>query len=105
MQITPRFHPHMLLKSLIILGGYFTCYYLAFFWSSSFFLSLVFAMGMGFFAAEVGVSIQHDGNHGKLKFFKGENSLINNRTCVSTLSLVVVCYICSKTCLEIYTRS
>ncbi|KAG0568065.1 hypothetical protein KC19_7G183900 [Ceratodon purpureus] len=63
-KITPRIHPHMLLKSLIILGGYFACYYLAFFLSSSFLLSLVFAMGMGFFAAEVGVSIQHDGNHG-----------------------------------------
>jgi hypothetical protein len=62
----------MLLKSLIILGGYFTCYYFAFFWSSSFLLSLAFALGMGFFAAEVGVSIQHDGNHGKHRVFLGE---------------------------------
>lgn len=63
-KINPRTHSHMMIKSLVILVGYFACYYLAFFWSSSFFLSLAFALGMGFFAAEVGVSIQHDGNHG-----------------------------------------
>lgn len=56
----------MLLKSLVIIGSYFLCYYMAFFWSTSLLLSLGFAIGMGFFAGEVGVSIQHDGNHGKL---------------------------------------
>ncbi len=61
----------MILKSLVILVGYFACYYLAFFWSSSFILSLAFAMGMGFFAAEVGVSIQHDGNHGEFQYLYG----------------------------------
>lgn len=64
MQINPRDHPHMLLKTLGILFAYALCYYFAFFWSSSFLSSLVFAMGMGLFAAEVGISIQHDGNHG-----------------------------------------
>jgi fatty acid desaturase/cytochrome b involved in lipid metabolism len=70
-KINPQIHPHMILKSLFILGGYFASYYLAFFWSSSVLVSLFFALWMGFFAAEVGVSIQHDGNHGSYTKWRG----------------------------------
>ncbi|CAK9190309.1 unnamed protein product [Sphagnum jensenii] len=63
-KINPRFHPHMFMKSIIIILGYVLCYYCCFFSSSSFVASLFWAVGMGFFATEVGVSIQHDGNHG-----------------------------------------
>lgn len=92
MQINPRTHSHMMIKSLVILVGYFACYYLAFFWSSSFFLSLAFALGMGFFAAEVGVSIQHDGNHGKFRTLHESSKIAEDLTS----SIFVSC--CSDPC-------
>lgn len=62
--INPRVHPHMFIKSFIILAGFFSCYYAAFFACKSLLLSFLFASVMGFLLAEVGMSIQHDCNHG-----------------------------------------
>ncbi|KAL2635526.1 hypothetical protein R1flu_007005 [Riccia fluitans] len=63
-KINPRYHPHMLLKSAVIIGTLFLCYYLGFFWSTNIFLSVPLVCVMGFCIAEVGMSIMHDGNHG-----------------------------------------
>lgn len=71
LQINPRLHPHMFIKSALILAGYVLCYYMSFFGSQRVLLSLLFAVGMGLFAGEIGVSIQHDGNHGKEYNFFG----------------------------------
>eukprot|EP00249_Psilotum_nudum_P001063 c13352_g1_i2 orf=239-1666(+) len=64
LKVNPRVHPHMFIKSIIVLAGYILCYYLTFFGLPSFWFSLLFAVATGFMAAEVGLSIQHDANHG-----------------------------------------
>ncbi|CAM6127400.1 unnamed protein product [Calypogeia fissa] len=63
-KINPRFHPHMFLKTAVIVGVYFLSYYYAFFGSHNIFVSMLLASIMGFAAAEVGISVMHDGNHG-----------------------------------------
>lgn len=64
MKVNPRVHPHMFLKSFIIVAAYLLCYYLTFYWGQRFILSMPFAIATGFLAAQVGLSIQHDANHG-----------------------------------------
>lgn len=63
-KVNRRFHPHMLPKSLLVIAGYLLFYYLTFFGPPSFALSFLFALAMGYFAAQIGLSIQHDANHG-----------------------------------------
>ncbi|KAJ7531400.1 hypothetical protein O6H91_14G042400 [Diphasiastrum complanatum] len=63
-KVNPRVHPHMFIKSLLVIAGFVLCYYLTFFRLQSFAWSSISAIGMGFFIAEVGMSIQHDSNHG-----------------------------------------
>lgn len=60
----PRAHPLMHAKALAILAAYALCYYGAFFGARDFWAALGFALAMGVCAGEVGVSIQHDCNHG-----------------------------------------
>ena len=55
----------MFIKSVVIILAYMLCYYGAFFISQHGFFSLLCAVGMGFLTAQVGVSIQHDCNHGE----------------------------------------
>jgi hypothetical protein len=54
----------MLPKSILVIAGYILFYYLTFFGPPSFALSFLFALAMGYFAAQIGLSIQHDANHG-----------------------------------------
>lgn len=68
LQVNPRVHPHMFLKSVVILATYLLSYYFTFYWGGSFVLSMIAAMAMGFLAAEVGICIQHDANHGITSF-------------------------------------
>ena len=60
----PRVHPEMYAKSFIILIGVVVCHYCSFFLTASFLVSSLFAVFHGMWKAEVGVSIQHDANHG-----------------------------------------
>lgn len=61
----PRFHPEMLIKSALILAGVALTWYGAYFaFPGCLALSFLCAVGLGFFRAEVGMSIQHDANHG-----------------------------------------
>lgn len=64
LKVNPRMHPHMLIKSLIIICSYLLFYYMTFYGFKHFGLSLLSAIGAGLMAAEIGVSIQHDANHG-----------------------------------------
>lgn len=64
LKVNPRMHTHMLIKSLIIIFGYLFSYYMTFFGFQSFGLSIFFAIAAGLMAAEIGLSIQHDANHG-----------------------------------------
>lgn len=62
--LDPRVSPSMYAKTAIILaavGGFST---LAFYVVSSYAVALMCAAAMGFAIAEVGVSVQHDANHG-----------------------------------------
>eukprot|EP00793_Prasinoderma_coloniale_P000441 PRCOL_00005426-RA len=61
----PRYHPEMLIKSFVILAGVAASYY-GTYWAmpGRFAASLACAVLLGFFRAEVGMSIQHDANHG-----------------------------------------
>lgn len=61
----PRVHPHMFVKTLLIVAGYLLC------WRSTFFAPLPWLSAqlcvcvlLGVLKAEVGVSIMHDANHG-----------------------------------------
>lgn len=63
-KINPRWAPAMYVKSALILGTLFTSFYGGFFYFSSMPVCLVCAVLMGAAMAEVGVSIQHDANHG-----------------------------------------
>ncbi|KAH7425715.1 hypothetical protein KP509_11G067500 [Ceratopteris richardii] len=54
----------MFIKSIFILTIYVLSYYVTFYWGRSFAVSLLAAMLTGFLAAEIGISIQHDANHG-----------------------------------------
>mmetsp|Transcript_25741 Transcript_25741/g.64380 ORF Transcript_25741/g.64380 Transcript_25741/m.64380 type:complete len:485 (-) Transcript_25741:192-1646(-) len=60
----PRVHVEMYIKTAVILLGVVVCNYCTFFLTSSFLVSAVFAALHGMWKAEVGVSIQHDANHG-----------------------------------------
>nr|CAQ30478.1 Acyl-CoA dependent delta5-desaturase [Mantoniella squamata] len=60
----PRVHVEMYVKTFVILAGVAVCHYCSFFLTSSFLVSAVFAALHGMWKAEVGVSIQHDANHG-----------------------------------------
>ena len=64
--LDPREHPEMWAKSVAILSGVVLFHYLSFFSANvAFFpLACVFAVLHGVCKAEVGVSIQHDANHG-----------------------------------------
>jgi fatty acid desaturase len=64
LQLNPRMHPHMLIKSFIIIFSYIFFYYMTFFGFRSTGLSMLFAVGAGLMAAQVGASIMHDANHG-----------------------------------------
>lgn len=70
-KVNPRVHPHMFLKSVVILATYLLSYYFTFYWGGSFVLSMIAAMAMGFLAAEVGICIQHDANHGAYSNWRG----------------------------------
>ncbi len=65
-KLDPREHPEMWAKSFAILSGIVLFHYLSFFSANvAFFpLACVFAVLHGVCKAEVGVSIQHDANHG-----------------------------------------
>eukprot|EP00850_Spirogloea_muscicola_P007825 SM000040S14837 [mRNA] locus=s40:583348:590425:- [translate_table: standard] len=63
-KVDPRSHPHMFIKTFLICAGYIMCYFATFFYFQNTLLMLSVALGMGVLAAEVGVSIQHDANHG-----------------------------------------
>lgn len=63
-KVIARFHPHMLPKSLLIIVGYMLFYHLTFFRPQCFALSFLFALAMGYFAAQICISITHDANHG-----------------------------------------
>eukprot|EP00850_Spirogloea_muscicola_P016783 SM000139S00100 [mRNA] locus=s139:106595:117233:+ [translate_table: standard] len=63
-KVDPRSHPHMFMKTFLICAGYILCYFATFFYFQNTLLMLSAALGMGVLAAEVGVSIQHDANHG-----------------------------------------
>ena len=60
----PRVHPEMFIKTFVILAGIVVCHYGSFFRTSSFAVSVLFAVMHGVCKAEIGVSIQHDANHG-----------------------------------------
>lgn len=66
----PRFHPEMYAKSAIILAMVLLSWYVAFFVSAKLetafspLVAFLAAVSFGFWRAEVGVSIQHDANHG-----------------------------------------
>eukprot|EP00250_Pteridium_aquilinum_P004280 c14504_g1_i1 orf=313-1734(+) len=77
MKVNPRVHPHMFLKSLAILATYLLSYYLTFYWAGSFVISLMAAMATGFLAAEVGICIQHDANHGAYSDWRGLGYLMS----------------------------
>jgi fatty acid desaturase len=63
-KINPRNHPAMVIKSFVILFSYAASFYFTFFGSTNMWLKTLAAASMGFFAAEFGMSIQHDANHG-----------------------------------------
>eukprot|EP00899_Mesostigma_viride_P006929 jgi/Mesvir1/16237/Mv08490-RA.1 len=63
-KINPRFSFQMYVKTAVILGSLVPSYYGAFYAFSSLLPSLLCALTFGFMAAEVGVSIMHDANHG-----------------------------------------
>ncbi|KAH9301278.1 hypothetical protein KI387_012861, partial [Taxus chinensis] len=63
-KVNPRVHPYMLPKSLLVIAGYMLFYYLSFFGPQSVSLSVLFALAMGYFAAQIAMSIAHDANHG-----------------------------------------
>jgi len=63
-KINPRVSIEMYVKTAVIFATLVICYYGAFFLKSSLGVSLLFAVGLGVAFAEVGVSIQHDANHG-----------------------------------------
>ena len=60
----PRVHPEMYVKSVCILAGVIIFHYCSFFLCASFPVALIFAVAHGICKAEIGVSIQHDANHG-----------------------------------------
>lgn len=63
-KVNPRVHPNMLPKSILVIAGYMLFFYITFFGLQSFALSVLSALAMGYFAAQIGLSIQHDANHG-----------------------------------------
>lgn len=59
----------MVIKSFVILFSYAASFYFTFFGSTNMWLKTLAAASMGFFAAEFGMSIQHDANHGRLRLY------------------------------------
>lgn len=76
-KVNPRVHPHMFVKSAVILATYLLSYYFTYYWAGSFVFSMLAAMATGFLIAEVGVSIQHDANHGAYANWKGLGYLMS----------------------------
>eukprot|EP00210_Caulerpa_lentillifera_P002906 g2774.t1 len=60
----PRICPAMYVKTVLILVAYLLSFYAMHFYFEQFWSSCFCAFLMGFFAAEIGVSVQHDANHG-----------------------------------------
>lgn len=77
MKVNPRVHPHMFLKSFFILAMYMLSYFFTFYWGGSFLVALVAAVATGFLAAEVGICIQHDANHGAYSDWRGLGYLMS----------------------------
>lgn len=89
MKVNPRVHPHMFLKSFLILATYLLSYYFTFYWSGSFVFSMISAVITGFLAAEVGISIQHDANHGAYSDWQGLGYLMTaSLDCVGASSFM-----------------
>lgn len=63
-QLDPRVHPAMFLKSFAILLGLVLAWWGAFFAPVGFYTALCCSVFLGVAKAEIGVSIQHDANHG-----------------------------------------
>lgn len=63
-KIDPRFSWQMYIKSFVIFFGCFLAFYLTHFYLENFVATVIAAVVLGFLAAEVGVCIQHDANHG-----------------------------------------
>ncbi|QDZ24403.1 fatty acid desaturase [Chloropicon primus] len=62
--LDPRTAVSMYVKTAVILATLVVSYLATFYWTSSFVLALLFGVVFGTMKAEVGVSIQHDANHG-----------------------------------------
>lgn len=60
----PRVCPAMYVKTLFILTAYLLSFYTTHFYFEEFWICWICAVFMGLFAAEIGVSVQHDANHG-----------------------------------------
>lgn len=73
--LNPRVSSELYIKSAIILAGLISTYYLTFFTTLPILYAFLLALLLGFFKGEVGVSIQHDANHGAF----------STRRCVSTI--------------------
>ena len=63
-KLDPRYSTSMYIKTALILGTLFLSYMATFYYTSSLLLALLFGVVFGTCKAEVGVSIQHDANHG-----------------------------------------
>jgi fatty acid desaturase len=72
----------MVIKSFAILFSYAASFYFTFFGSTNMWLKTLAAASMGFFAAEFGMSIQHDANHGRLlsQCFSPRKAISDGRT-------------------------
>lgn len=55
----------MIIKSFLLLAGFVASFYATFFGFTTLGLNLVAAVLMGSFAAQFGMSIMHDANHGE----------------------------------------
>lgn len=55
----------MVIKTVVILTSYAASFYFMLFGTASIQWRLLASLSMGFFAAQFGMSIQHDANHGK----------------------------------------
>ncbi|KAH7301141.1 hypothetical protein KP509_23G014300 [Ceratopteris richardii] len=64
MKVNSRVHPHMFMKSILLLAIYMMSYLFTFYWGGSLVLSIFSTVLMGFMVAEIGICIQHDANHG-----------------------------------------
>jgi hypothetical protein len=62
--LNPRVSIELYVKSAIVLFGLLATYFLTFFCTLSFRYSLALSLLLGFWKGQVGMSIQHDANHG-----------------------------------------